>query len=151
MPRQLRRMSKQLDEQYMRLQGELGRVPADEELAKALNITTEQLSKLMSSSAGMITLSFEELLYEDNLDEQYSGHSDTADAKLYEKEKKQVIADAIKQLNEKERQIVTMYYFERLKYDDIARVLDISRSRVCQIHSKAMLLLKSKLESYIKG
>jgi RNA polymerase sigma factor for flagellar operon FliA len=44
-----------------------------------------------------------------------------------------------------------MYYYEKLKYSDIAKVLGITQSRVCQIHSKAMLSLKSKLEAYIKG
>ena len=46
---------------------------------------------------------------------------------------------------------MTMYYYERLKYSEIAKVMSITQSRVCQIHSKAMLTLKNKLESYIKG
>ena len=96
-------------------------------------------------------LSFEELLYEDNLDESISASSETADAKMYEREKKQVIADAVATLPEKEKQVVTMYYYERLKYSEIAKVMSITQSRVCQIHSKAMLTLKNKLESYING
>lgn len=52
-----------------------------------MNMTTAQLSKLMANTAGMITLSFEELLYEDNLDENISASSETADAKMYEREK----------------------------------------------------------------
>jgi len=70
---------------------------------------------------------------------------------MYEKEKKKVIAQAIETLSERERQVVTMYYYEKLKYSDIAKVLNITQSRVCQIHSKAMLMLKAKLEAYIKG
>lgn len=105
----------------------------------------------MANTAGMITLSFEELLYEDNLDENISASSETADAKMYEREKKQVIADAVATLPEKEKQVVTMYYYERLKYSEIAKVMSITQSRVCQIHSKAMLTLKNKLESYING
>ncbi|MBR4305471.1 MAG: sigma-70 family RNA polymerase sigma factor, partial [Ruminiclostridium sp.] len=113
--------------------------------------TTEQLTRLMANTAGMITLSFEELLYEDNLDKSMTKFGDTADAKMYEKEKKQVVLNAIAQLSEKEKQVVTMYYYEKLKYSDIAKVLGITQSRVCQIHSKAMLCLKAKLEDYIKG
>ena len=120
----------------IRLNSELCRTPTDEELAESMNMTTAQLSKLMANTAGMITLSFEELLYEDNLDENISASSETADAKMYEREKKQV---------------VTMYYYERLKYSEIAKVMSITQSRVCQIHSKAMLTLKNKLESYING
>ena len=135
-PRTLRKLSKQLDDNFARLNSELCRTPTDEELAESMNMTTAQLSKLMANTAGMITLSFEELLYEANLDENISASSETADAKMYEREKKQV---------------VTMYYYERLKYSEIAKVMSITQSRVCQIHSKAMLTLKNKLESYING
>ena len=68
-PRTLRKLSKQLDDNFARLNSELCRTPTDEELAESMNMTTAQLSKLMANTAGMITLSFEELLYEDNLDE----------------------------------------------------------------------------------
>lgn len=160
-PRTLRKLSKQLDDNFARLNSELCRTPTDEELAESMNMTTAQLSKLMANTAGMIMLSFEELLYEDNLDESISASSETADAKMYEREKKQVIADAVATLPEKEKQVVTMYYkekqvvtmyyYERLKYSEIAKVMSITQSRVCQIHSKAMLTLKNKLESYING
>ena len=150
-PRMLRKLSRQLDENFARLNSELCRTPTDEELAKSMNMTTEQLSKLMANTAGMITLSFEELLYEDNIDENISGRSETADARMYEKEKKQVIADAVAALPEKEKQVVTMYYYEKLKYSEIAKVMNITQSRVCQIHSKAMLTLKAKLECYINA
>ncbi len=150
-PRQIRKLSKQLDETFAKLNSELSRAPTNEELAEAMGFTVEQLTRLMANTAGMITLSFEELLYEDNLDKSMSGHGDTADAHMYEKEKKQVILDAIAGLSEKEKQVVTMYYYEKLKYTDIAKVLGITQSRVCQIHSKAMLSLKTRLEAYIKG
>ena len=116
-----------------------------------MNMTAAQLSKLMANTAGIITLSFEELLYEDNLDKNMSATGETADSKIYEREKKQVIADAVAALPEKEKQVVTMYYYEKLKYSEIAKVMGITQARVCQIHSKAMLTLKNKLESYING
>ena len=150
-PRQVRKLSRQLDETFAKLNSELGRAPTNDELADAMGFTTEQLTRLMANTAGMITLSFEELLYEDNLDKSMTKFGDTADARMYEKEKKQVVLNAIAQLSEKEKQVVTMYYYEKLKYSDIAKVLGITQSRVCQIHSKAMLCLKAKLEDYIKG
>ena len=57
-PRTLRKLSKQLDDNYARLNSELCRTPTDEELAESMNMTTAQLSKLMANTAGMITLSF---------------------------------------------------------------------------------------------
>ncbi len=150
-PRQIRKLSKQLDEMYAQLNSKLGRAPTNEELAEAMNLTEDQLTRLLSNTAGMITLSFEELMYEDNLDKSISNHSETADTRMYEKEKKKVIIEAIQSLSDKEREVVTMYYYEKMKYSDIAKVLGITQSRVCQIHSKAMLMLKTKLEGYING
>lgn len=150
-PRTLRRLSKQLDENFARLNSELGRAPTNAELAKSMDMTEQQLSRLMANTAGMITLSFEELLYEDNFDSGFASGDDTADKQLFEREKKQVIADAVAALAEKERLVVTMYYYERLKYSEIAKVMGVTQSRVCQIHSRAMLVLKNKLEEYIKG
>ena len=62
-----------------------------------------------------------------------------------------VIAKAIESLKEKERQVITLYYYKSMKYSDIAKVIGVSESRVCQINTKAMLSLKAALEPYIKG
>ena len=147
-PRQVRHFSRELDTAYNELFTKLGRHPKNSELAEYMGLTPQKLEKQMAESAGAVTLSFEELLYEDNFDAGAS--SDTADAALYEEELKQVIADAITELSPKGRQVVTLYYYEKLKFSDIARVLGVTESRVCQIHSKAMLLLKHKLSEYLE-
>ena len=66
-------------------------------------------------------------------------------------EMKKVVAEAIGELKDKEREVITLYYYKNFKYVDIAKALGITESRVCQIHSKAVLLLKAKLEPYFKG
>ena len=88
----------------------------------------------------------EELLYEDNFNVE---GSDGADSEMYKKELKVVIAQAIDALKPKEKQVVTLYYYEKLKFSEIASVLQVSESRVCQIHSKAMLVLKHSLQDYM--
>lgn len=150
-PRQVRHFGKELDAAYNKLYTELDRHPTNQELADFMGITKEKLLHSMADIAGSITLSFEELLYEDNFDTYDTQGTETTDGNLYEKELKQVIADAINELRPKEKQVVTLYYYERLKFGDIAKVLGVSESRICQIHSKAMLLLKRKLEQYVKG
>ena len=102
----------------------------------------------MAESAGAVTLSFEELLYEDNFDVMESG--DLADKALYDAELKQMIAKSIEELSPKARQVVTLYYYEKIKFSEIAKVLGITESRVCQIHSKAMLYLKHALTEYME-
>lgn len=149
-PRQVRRFGKDLDAAYNELYNMLGRYPTNQEIADFMGMSKEKLAKSMADIAGAITLSFEELLYEDNFDTINSGESERADTKIYETELRQVIAAAIEELSPKGRQVVTLYYYEKLKFGEIAKVLGVTESRICQIHSKSMLLLKRKLEEYVR-
>ncbi len=148
-PRQVRHFGRELDKAYNELFNKLGRHPKNAELAEHMGLSREKLEKQMAESASAVTLSFEELLYEDNFDIMESG--ELADTAMYEAELKQMIAKAIEELSPKARQVVTLYYYEKLKFGEIAKVLGITESRVCQIHSKAMLFLKHKLEEYVKN
>lgn len=146
-PRQVRHFGKELDSAYSELFSKLGRHPTNDELAEHMSITKEKLMRGMADAAGAITLSFEELLYEDNFNVE---GGKTADRRLYEQEQKKVIAQAIDELNPKAKQVVTLYYYEKLKFSEIGQVLGVSESRVCQIHAKAMLQLKHALTQYIQ-
>lgn len=146
-PRQVRHFGRELDAAYGELFNKLGRHPKNDEIAEYMGITKEKLMRQMSDAAGAITLSFEELLYEDNFNVE---GGKTADRELYEKEQKKVVAQAIDELSPKAKQVVTLYYYEKLKFSEIGQVLGVSESRVCQIHSKAILHLKLALEQYMK-
>lgn len=146
-PRQVRHFSKELDNAYNELYNRLGRTPANSELAEYMEISPERLSKMMADMSGAMTLSFEELLYEDNFEN--FGETDYADKELYEKELKQILAEEIDRLNPKEKQVVALYYYEKLKFSEIAKVLGVTESRVCQIHSKAILQLKRRIQEYL--
>ena len=146
-PRQVRRFGKDMEAAYNELYITLDRRPTNDEIAEFMGITKEKLVRGMAEAAGSITLSFEELLYEDNFNVE---GSDGADSEMYKKELKTVIAEAIDALKPKEKQVVTLYYYEKLKFSDIAKVLEVSESRVCQIHSKAMLAMKHTLQEYMK-
>jgi len=150
-PRQVRKFGRDLEQAYGTLYSELGRSPSNSEIAEYLGMTREQFAKSLADTARANTLSFEELLFEDNFSFIEGGMTDDryADRELYEKEQRQVIADAITSLKPKERQVVTLYYYEKLKFSEVAKVLEVTESRVCQIHSKAMLVLKKKLEDYL--
>ncbi len=147
-PRNVRSFGRELDIAYNELFTKLGRHPKNAELAEHMGLTREKLEKQMAESASAVTLSFEELLYEDNFDVMEGGdHADTA---LYEQELRQMIAHAIDELSPKAKQVITLYYYEKLKFGEIARVLGITESRVCQIHSKAVLFLKHALSEYME-
>jgi len=145
-PRQVRKFGKDLEAAYSQLYSQLDHRPSNDEIAEYLGITKEKLARGMTEAAGAITLSFEELIYEDNFNVE---GSDGADSEIYKKELKTVIAEAIDALKPKEKQVVTLYYYEKLKFAEIASVLQVSESRVCQIHSKAMLVLKHSLQDYM--
>ena len=148
-PRQVRKFGRDLDETYNFLYNELGRAPTNNEIAEKMGLTREKFAKSMADAASSATLSFEELLYEDNFsDRALIGNE--ADRKIYETELKQTVENAIETLNPKEKQVVSLHYYEKLKFNEIAKVIGVSESRVCQIHSKSMLHLKRRLEEYIK-
>lgn len=148
-PRQVRMFARDLDKANSTLYNLYGRAPTNAELAEYMEMPEDKLLKCMAEASCTVTLSFEELLYEDNFDEPST--SAPTDANLMRSELAAQIAEAINSLKEKERQVITLYYYKNMKYSDIAKALGISESRVCQINAKAVLALKAKLEPYMKG
>lgn len=149
-PRNVRKFAKALDKANSLLYNLNGRPPTNAELAEKMGMDEEKLLKLMAESSCTLTLSFEELLYEDNIDEP-SIKDSGLDKDLLRDEMKRVVADAINELAEREKQVITLYYFKNMKYSDIAKALGVSEGRICQIHSKATLTLKAKLSGYVTG
>lgn len=149
-PRPVRKFARDLDNANTILYNQYDRAPTTAELAEYLQMSEEKLLRGMADASNTVTLSFEELLYEDNFDDSATA-SETTDSRLMREELRTVIAGAIEGLKEKERQVITLYYYKNMKYSDIARVLGVTESRVCQINTKAMLSLKAALEPYISG
>lgn len=148
-PRNVRKFARSLDKANSLLYNLNGRVPTNAELAEYLGMDEDKLLKQMADCSCTITLSFEELLYEDNIDE--PAVEAPSDSGLLREEMSKELASAIDGLRDKERQVIILYYYKNMKYSDIAKALGVSESRVCQIHTKAVLLLKAKLEPYFKG
>ena len=147
-PRGVRKFIREYDSAFSELYAELDREPTREEIAAKLGITPQKLDSLSSRSAAATTLSFEELLF-DGFDIADESGSSEAEARVMLSEKKSQLAAAIDSLKEKERTVITLYYYEKLKYSEIAQVLGLSESRVCQIHSKAVDKLREKISGYM--
>lgn len=148
-PRNVRKFSKTLDKANSMLYNLNGRVPTTAELAEYLKIDEDKLLKMMAECSCTLTLSFEELLYEDNINE--PSVDAPSDSELLREEMRKIVADAIGELKDKEREVITLYYYKNFKCSDIAKALGVTEGRVCQIHSKAVLALKAKLEPYYKN
>lgn len=150
-PRSVRKFARDLDNANSILYNQYNRIPTTAELSEYMEMTEEKLLKCMAEASTTVTLSFEELLYEDNFENHPASAGEATDAGVLREECRRIIAEAIDSLKEKEKQVITLYYYKNMKYSDIAKTLGISESRVCQINTKATLTLKALLEPYIKG
>ena len=151
-PRNQRNLARELDEVYGELYAQNGCEPTQSEIAEKMSISITHLDKILQQRHNAIVLSYEEAINEKmmiasplivNQSDRNSPESEI----LYE-ELKAKLAEAIDQLNEKERLVVSLYYYENLKLKEIAEVLGITESRVSQIHSAAILKMKNKLNHY---
>ncbi|MCH5203264.1 MAG: FliA/WhiG family RNA polymerase sigma factor [Oscillospiraceae bacterium] len=149
-PRNIRKFAKALDKANSMLYNLYGRVPTTAELAQHLGMDENKLIKNMADCSCTITLSFEELLYEDNINEP-SAKDTATDRNLLREEMIKVVTEAISSLKENERRVITLYYYKNMKYSDIAKALGVTEGRICQIHTKAVLSLKARLEPYFKS
>ena len=151
-PRSVRAKARALEKAYAKLESDLHRTPTDEELADELNMTEEQLQSTLSqiSFVGLVALD-EMLSVSGDRGESVSLGDTIADSgegpvAAYEvEEMRQILAEAINRMGEREKIVLTLYYYEGLTLAEIGQVLGVTESRVCQIHTKAVLQLRSKL------
>jgi RNA polymerase sigma factor for flagellar operon FliA len=155
-PRSIRQKASQVDKVVVALQSKLRRQPEDEEVAKEMGLSLDQFHNTLNETKSIPIFSLEDLGIEKESGEQQSlldclaGKAD-ADPQTQIRliELKEIIAKAIDALPEKERLMVSLYYYEELTMKEIGAVLDITESRVSQIHSKAVYRLRTKLKAII--
>jgi len=155
-PRSVRQKASNLDAVVSKLQSRLGRLPEDEEIAKEMGVTLEEFFDTLNETRNMPLLSLEDLgIARDSGDKQslldtLEGKGDVdPQTQMRLTELKNLIAAAIDSLPEKERLMVSLYYYEELTMKEIGEVLGITESRISQIHSKAVYRLRTKLKSLI--
>ncbi len=154
-PRNQRSLSKELDEVYSALYAEFGREPTKEEMADGMGITVAGLEKILEQRQSSMVLSYEEVINEkmQAASPLYSnsGDAETPESVIMQQELVAQLAEAIDALGEKERMVVSLYYYENLKLKEIAQVMGITESRVSQIHSAAIIKMKNRMTNYQKG
>ncbi len=155
-PRSIRQKASAVEKVVRSLEAKLRRLPEDEEVAKEMDLTLDQFYRTIDETKSVPVFSLEDLGIAKESGEQQSlldclaGKAD-ADPQTQIRliELKEIIAKAIDTLPEKERLMVSLYYYEELTMKEIGAVLDITESRVSQIHSKAVLHLRTKLKSIL--
>ncbi|MCL2225587.1 MAG: FliA/WhiG family RNA polymerase sigma factor [Defluviitaleaceae bacterium] len=150
-PRTLRQKNKQMEQAYSQLEEELGRSPTDEEIAEKLDMSAEEMQELMRKSAVLSLVSLDDYMeqnYESSVTPLVANRVDTPEARIDRKECREMLAEAISKLTEKEKLVVTLYYFEGLTLKELSSIMKVSESRVSQIHTKALTKLQGKLGRY---
>lgn len=147
-PRSLRKKSRDVQNAILVLENRLGRNPGNEEISDELNIPLDELESLLSDISVFNISSLEELLLNKGdyfIDNQNSMNN--PEGILEEKELKEILVASINSLAKNEKLVISLYYYDELTYKEIGQVLDLSESRISQIHSKAILNIKNHLES----
>ncbi len=151
-PRSVRAKARALENAYAKLESNLRRTPTDEELADELEMTAAQLQTTLSQISFVGLVALDEMLSVggDRGESLTLGDTiaDTGEGPVaaYEvEEMRHILADAINSLPEREKIVLTLYYYEGLTLAEIGQVLGVTESRVCQIHTKAVLQLRSKI------
>ena len=152
MPRSVRARAREIERAIGELEAKLGRAPTDEEIAAKVGITTDELDDSLTDISRSSIAALDELWSISDEGDQVSlidtiedpSGAKPADA-LDETETQRALADAISRLPEREKLVITLYYYEELTLREIGEVLGVTESRVSQLHTKAVLRLKSRL------
>jgi len=151
-PRSVRKKARDLERCLHELEGELGRPASENEMSEKLGISLGEYQALLEEVSPITFLSLNDTVYED--DDQSISLGDVIEdaanfgpySMLERKEVKQLLVGGINALPEREKLVIALYYYEGLTLKEIGEVMQISESRVCQIHTEAMLRLRGKLK-----
>lgn len=148
-PRELRRKGRAVEEAIRSVTQRVGRAPSEQEIAKEMEVTLAEYQLLLGDLKGLEIGSLHMERSEDSGDEELAyipgSPEDDPLFRCLKGEMKQRLADAIDELPEKERMVLTLYYYEELTMKEIGLTLGVVESRVSQIHSSAVLRLRTAL------
>ena len=147
-PRTLRQRNKQYEAAFSQLEETLGRAPTEEELAKKLSLSIKETRELISKSSVISLVSLDDYLeqnYEQTFPVNLTSQAETPEEYVEKQEVHRILTETIDKLSEKEKKVVSLYYFEELTLKEISAIMEVSESRVSQIHSKAITRLAAKL------
>lgn len=150
-PRSVREKARRIQTAVAQLEVELGRPPEEEEVADALELTAVEYARLLGEVSVVTLTSLEGALDAegDGAIRPMDSSSETAHnpERLYgETAKREILTEAIGQLPERERLVIALYYQEGLTLKEIGKVLEVTESRTCQLHTQALLRLRGRLE-----
>jgi RNA polymerase sigma factor for flagellar operon FliA len=157
-PRSVRQKTREVEDAIGSLEAQLGRVATDQEIAGSLGMNEEEYLKTIQKISATSIISIDNVWYSGDENDKVSIRDSieapaslNPDVVVEKDEIKRVIVEAINDLPDKEKKILVLYYYEDLTLKEIGRVLEVTESRVSQLHTKAILRLRSKLTNIRKG
>ena len=141
-PATLRHKARQYELAVQQVEHRLGRNASEEEVAQELGISAAQLQTLLQQLSVSTLLPLEEALQQEK-----QGKENNLSARIEIEEVQQMLAEAIEKLPEKEKIVVSLYYYDRLTLKEISLILKLSEARISQIHTKAIFRLRGVLQS----
>lgn len=152
-PRSVRAKARQIEKAYAKLEAERHRAPTEDELAEELDMTPEQLQASLSKISFVGVVALDEFVGSSDRDGGATlgdtiATGDEGPSDVFEvQEMRSLLGDSINKLPEREKVVLTLYYYEGLTLAQIGEVLGVTESRVCQIHTKAILQLRSRMQA----
>lgn len=152
-PRSVRAKARQVEKAYSALENKLKRPPSDAEIAAEMGVTVEELTAIYTQLSTVSLIALDELMSVDggqgdklSLVETLEDTKTASPMEVFESEEmKGILTAAINRLPEREKVVVTLYYYEGLTLAQIGEVLGVTESRICQMHTKAVLALRGKI------
>lgn len=152
LPRTLREKYKRLEHEFSVLEQKLGRNPTSEEVAAAMGMDLEKYFQLMEEVHSLSFMSLEDFQEDDEgspfgfLNFLSDNGKENPQNQMMAKQLIQVLGQAIETLPEKERLVITLYYYEELNLKEIGEIMSLTESRISQLHSQAVIRLKVKMK-----
>jgi RNA polymerase sigma factor FliA len=152
-PRSVRAKARAVEQAYASLEASLGRAPSDEEVATELQISEGELQQIFGQISYIGIVALDEVISGGSgdrgesatLGDTLADRGDGPMAAFEVEEMKQILAGAINRLGDREKIVLSLYYYENLTLAQIGKVLGVTESRVCQIHTKAIMQLRGRL------
>lgn len=147
-PRTLRQKQKKIDLACQKIEAEYGRNPTEEEIANELEISVEEFANWQSQTKVSNLISLDEYLEQGSdirMDASANSHFLQPEKALEREELKELLIQSLEILTENEKKVITLYYYEELTLKEISRILEVSESRISQLHTKALQKMKNKL------
>jgi RNA polymerase sigma factor for flagellar operon FliA len=155
-PRSVRKKIQDMERCIQKVERSLGRPAEDGEIAQALEINMEDYYTLLNQARSVDLLSLDETIRDQSFTDSKESYVNfipshiTPQDETLTAETKQVVADGIKKLSEKEQKVIALYYHEGLTLKEIGDILGLTESRISQIHTQCVIKLRVKLKSYFE-